>query len=263
MHLLMHHTTQEVAVFDGDDVRRLSLPSAEQEVLPGVPFGAFEQALTPAFWAARAFIEGPRGHLDPEPRGASLREEIAACLLGGYGIPAEVGWAAFVRLRDAGALDGGATIAQVTELLSTPLSFGSRSARYRFARQKSDALVRALDRLEQLHPLPDDDRALREALLELPGVGRKTASWITRNWRRSDHVAVLDVHICRACETAGVFPRGADPARRYLDLEQRFLSLAAALDVRASILDNLMWQTMRRLSRIVDRSWLHLRERRP
>ncbi|MDZ3993341.1 hypothetical protein PspTeo4_24872 [Pseudomonas sp. Teo4] len=41
-------------------------------------------------------------------------------------------------------------------------------------------------------------RALRDWLLELPGIGYKTASWVARNWLDADDVAILDIHILRA-----------------------------------------------------------------
>src|SRR3546814_6148465 len=87
------------------------------------------------------------------------------------------------------------------------------------------------------------------ALPILPGIGPKTASWIVRNRRASDHVAILDVHIVRACSAIGVFPEGAQPARRYADLEQRFLAFCEATQSRASAMDAVMWSTMRSLSR--------------
>ena len=40
----------------------------------------------------------------PRASGANLREELAACMLCGYGIPSEVGLAAFYGLRARGVL---------------------------------------------------------------------------------------------------------------------------------------------------------------
>ena len=60
------------------------------------------------------------------------------------------------------------------------------------------------------HPAPVVGVMLRDALTAIPGVGLKTASWAVRNHRASDSVAVLDVHIVRACEHLGVFPARSD-----------------------------------------------------
>jgi thermostable 8-oxoguanine DNA glycosylase len=208
--------------------------------------------------AARAFIEAPLGHLNAYRLGRTLQEEVAACLLGGYGMPAEIAVAAFERLRGEGAIASGTRRETIEALLSAPLDVMGRQVRYRFAKQKAGYLAEALVVLEELGPLPASDRGFRDALLALPGVGPKTASWITRNLRASDQVAILDVHICRACEAARVFSPGSNPARAYFQLEARFIEFAAAIDVRASELDNLMWQTMRRIGHRIGRVGPHV-----
>ena len=65
--------------------------------------------------------------------------------------------------------------------------------------------------------------------------------------RGSDRVAILDVHICRACSVIGVFPKKAEPAKDYRALETRFLEFAGAVSTRASLLDSVMWHVMRRI----------------
>src|SRR5688572_25699642 len=95
---------QVVLDVQGDDVRRLLLPSPSQKLMGSARWGAFEHPFTAAFWAARAFLEAPLGALENFRLGHTLRDEVAACLLGGYGIPAEVGLAAYARLQASGAL---------------------------------------------------------------------------------------------------------------------------------------------------------------
>ncbi|MGU3420797.1 8-oxoguanine DNA glycosylase [Methylobacterium sp. D54C] len=227
----------------------LDLPSPDGEVVPGVSWGRFDHPLTPAFWAAQAWQSdlptGPRFRL-----GATLAEEVAACLLGGHGAPAEVGLAAFVRVRDVLRAQSAETLApDVAErLLSEPLDVGGRKVRYRFARTRARYLSACLDGILDLDEASFGDAALRDVLTKLPGVGPKTASWIVRNRRASDDVAILDVHIVRACQVMGVFAAGADPVRGYRDLERRYLELCLGLGCRASVLDAVMWATMRRIS---------------
>lgn len=232
--------------------RELVLPSSETFVLPGVLWGAFDEVFTPAFWAGQAWIHAPTGRFERYRLGKTLREEVAACLLGGHGVIGEVGVAAFERLREAGLLQGEPSPALLEEALSVPLVLGSRTVRYRFARQKASYLAEALPRVDAL-PAGTLGRALRDALCGFRGVGPKTASWIARNWSDADDVAILDIHVCRACERAGVFVAGADPARDYYGLEARFLAFAGAIGVRPSVLDNLIWNAMRRLGRAVER----------
>jgi hypothetical protein len=86
----------------------------------------------------------------PLPLGRSLREELAACLLGGFGMRAEVGLAAFRRLRAEGLLEGTPTAATLEGALARPFADGERIFRYRYSRQKAAYLsgcLRAIDEL--------------------------------------------------------------------------------------------------------------------
>ena len=120
--------------------------------------------------------------------------------------------------------------------------------RYRFAAQRAEYLAGALAMLPSIEEVAISDVALRNALLGLPGVGPKTASWIVRNRRASDEVAILDVHIVRACRIMGIFPHAADPVRLYFELERRFLEFCRITGSAASSMDAVMWSTMRGLS---------------
>jgi thermostable 8-oxoguanine DNA glycosylase len=235
-----------------DRLRTLELPAAHARALPGVAWGRFDEFFTPAFWAARAWQFEPHRAFEPARLGTSLQEEVSACLLGGYGIPAEVGLAAYERIVKSGVLSSTATAFEIQQLLFEPLMVRGRRVRYRFYRQKARHLADSLERLRAWSTEPSDDRELRSSLAELPGVGLKTASWITRNWRASDAVAILDIHICRACSAMRVFDRQPSPSREYEELEERFLRFATAIGVRASVLDNLMWHTMRSIGHLLN-----------
>ncbi|MCU1273502.1 MAG: Integrase, partial [Bryobacterales bacterium] len=100
-----------------------------------------------------------------------------------------------------------------------------------------------------------------------PGIGLKTSSWVVRNHRASDAIAVIDVHILRAGRHIGLFPQNLNAQRHYRELEGLFLKFAVAIDVPAGQLDALMWDYMRRLSgaiadprarqlRLFDRDWM-------
>ncbi|MDR6623856.1 endonuclease III domain-containing protein [Caulobacter segnis] len=230
--------------------RFLDLPDPAVALMPGVRWGSFEHALTPAFWVSQAWLQDDGGDLSFE-LAPTLREEVVYCLLGGHGAPAEVGLAASKRVLDALAekADGVLGRDRIETMLLEPLWVNGKLIHYRFARQRAKYLTGALEGLRHLVDEELDDLALRDALRDLPGIGPKTASWIVRNRRASDRVAILDVHIIRACEHMGVFPRGANLARSYMDLERRFLEFCEVGGVRASVLDAVMWGTMRRLGR--------------
>lgn len=210
-------------------------------------WGRHEELCSPAYWAGQSWV-WQQTRPDHYRLGRSLEEEILACLLGGYGIPAEVGLAAYRRLRTVLQADPQRLLDAdaVGALLAEPLTIGDRKVRYRFHAQKARfvaASFRALDAIDR----EAADRALRDELTSLPGIGLKTASWIVRNWRGSDEVAILDVHILRAGRNLGIFPAELVVERHYRELERKFLAFAAQIGARASTLDSVMWMTMRQI----------------
>jgi hypothetical protein len=174
--------------------------------------------------------------------GTSLEEEVGACMLGGFGIPAQVANAAFRRLRDEGVFERGecSSPERIEGLLSSPLTDQGRPRRYRFARQKAGRLSAALEQLRAIAP-PREPLTLRNWLMTLPGIGPKTASWIVRNHTGSNDVGIIDIHIIRAGQAAGVFASSWQVSRDYFVFERAFLQWAAHGGVAASLLDACIW----------------------
>jgi N-glycosylase/DNA lyase len=235
-------------IIDGE-VKELSLPDPGEKVMEGVTWGEFGTFFTPAFWVVQAWLDGSQKRYSAYKLGDSLQEEVAACLLGGHGIPSEVGLAAFRTLRDKGLLrKDSLTLEELTVALREPLNIGGRDVHYRFWKQKSKYLWESLQAISQSE-LPKDHRAFRDWLIaKLPGVGPKTASWITRNWLSSDEVAIIDIHIQRAGMHAGFFDKNLSVDRNYSQMEERFLQFARAVGVRAAVLDTLIWRQMKDLT---------------
>lgn len=241
-------SNQRVTAMIGDNVRFFDLPPADARIGIGrLEWGRAEEIASPAYWASQAWMWGEE-HPTHYKLGRTLREELLACLLGGYGIPAEVGLAAFERVK---AIDGTDPTwllcpGRATELLLKPLDVNGRQVRYRFAAQKGRYLAAALRGFGGIDQ-DTDDRTLRDALVTLPGVGLKTASWIVRNWRGSDQVSILDIHIIRAARMLELFHEKWGAQRHYSQMEDAYLSFAKAIGSRPSILDSVMWMTMRQL----------------
>jgi len=232
----------------GGRTRNVSMPPADDEVLPGVLWGAFDELMTPAWWAGQCWQQDVLGRYADLKLGRNLTEELAACLLGGFGMPAELGLAAYSAVRAEGMLAVGSAVDALTleAVLMRPLAYGDGYRSYRFPRQKACYLAGCLKRLQNFCE-PESDRGLRDALATFPGVGLKTASWVVRNYRGSHAVAVLDVHILRAGRHVGLFPRRWTPQSHYSALESQFLAFASAIKVRAGLLDAVMWDFMRRM----------------
>src|SRR3546814_12685705 len=78
---------QHAIALIGGNHQRLELPDADAQVMPGVHWGRFEEALTPAFWVVQAWMQ--QASYQWENRlGKTLAEEVTGCLLGGHGAPA-------------------------------------------------------------------------------------------------------------------------------------------------------------------------------
>ena len=218
-------------------------PPPEAEVIPGVRWGNINAPMTPAFWKASAAMLPETGP-NALRAGDSLVDEMAVCLLSGFGIKAELAYAAYRRLRDRGLLAGKPEVAALEAALREPLQLGARAARYRFPTQKAKYLAGALEVFRSQVP-PVGDLELRAWLMGIEGIGAKTASFIVRNWLLSDQVAILDVHVIRAGTHMGLFRPSDRVESMYDRMERRFLDFARAINVRASILDLMIWGQMR------------------
>lgn len=236
---------QRAAIFLDKAVFQVELPAADAEVIPGVRWGAVEAFPTPAYWAYQVYARRVLGERINYKLGTTLKEEVGACVLGGHGIPARIGLAAFHHLKECGAFgDEPPTEALLLEWLSGALPVDGRMVRYRFAKQKARYLGAALQKLAIGEPPVESGRSLRDWLLAVPGIGYKTASWIARNWLDADDVAILDIHILRAGLLGRFFDSTLTVERHYLQLEEQFIRFSEGLGVRASELDALMWFEM-------------------
>ena len=234
-----------------NQVRDLVLPDSDEQVMPGIKWGHFDEFFTPAYWATQAWMAEQNGTYRSYKLGETLIEEIAACLLGGFGMASEMGMAAFRRIRDAGILSCCTTSEKtIYDLLREPLNISGRHCHYRYPKQRSKYLHRAIMRLNTEASVTRNDTDFRNWLLTFPGIGPKTASWITRNWLNSRSVAVIDIHIHRAGLLMGIFSPDQTLPRYYFEMEQSYLILAEAIGAHPAVLDNLMWQHMRRMNGI-------------
>lgn len=222
-------------------------PAPDCEVIPGVRWGRPEWVPSAAYWAVMGALASEEDGF--VSRDSTLKEQVGFCLLGGFGITAEMNHAVYDRLDGEGVfLPGALTSAFAIErLLKRPVEVNGRMIRYRFPNQRSARVSGAMRLLEEASPSPNDPKAFRNALMAIPGVGPKTASWITRNWLGSDEVAILDIHIIHAGRLIGLFDHRQKVERDYEAMEARFLEFAVAIEVKPSILDAVMWKSMRKL----------------
>jgi thermostable 8-oxoguanine DNA glycosylase len=227
------------------------LPDQDIELMPGIKWGHYCQLYTPAFWKFMYLSYGSQNDLNHHRLGSNIVEEVVACLLGGYGMPSELGLAAFKRLKEDSLINQGVEFHIIRKALSSPFEMEDGSIkRYRFYNQKSKYIYRFLKRDDLSSVLIHDDISFRNWLLTIDGIGFKTASWITRNWLQSENVAILDIHILRAGRIAGFFAETYDVTRKYLDLESNYIGFCKALEVRPSNMDAIIWNYMKKTNKL-------------
>jgi N-glycosylase/DNA lyase len=179
--------------------------------------------------------------------GRTLAEETVACLLGGFGLPAHVGLAAFEAVRAEGLISTHVPPSRrdLELVLTRPIVLDGASApvRYRFPAQRADRIARALQFLSE-HSPPRDGHALRAWLLNVPGVGPKTASWIVRNRHGTEGIAIIDVHVRRAGLAAGFFRPSWRLPRDYALFETAFDHVATIGGVSTAALDARIWRDL-------------------
>src|SRR5437868_2594397 len=128
--------TQTVAILTRTGTIQVEIPSSETFLLEGVRWGAVDAFPTPAYWQYQVIARRLAGRPAGYKLGRTLAEEVAACLVGGHGIPAGVGIGAYWKLRQLGALgESPPSEEQIKGWLGEPLLVGSRQVRYRFAAQ--------------------------------------------------------------------------------------------------------------------------------
>lgn len=177
-------------------------------------------------------------------------EEIIACMLGGFGFKAEIGWSAYLKLKNLGLIKRGVGYFPLEDALSQPLKVGDRWIRYRFPHQKAKYVYDFLRR-DDIDSAPiKNDLDFRSWLMTIKGIGPKTASWITRNYFRSDNVAVIDIHLYRAGILTGFVSPQLNVQKDYFEIERCYLEYCHSLMVKPSVMDIVMWTNMKKTNKI-------------
>ena len=78
--------------------------------------------------------------------GSNLKEEVVACLLGGYGLKAELGLLAFHRIKNLRLICQEASYEDIEDAISAPFKWEGRDIHYRFSRQKAKYIYGFLQR---------------------------------------------------------------------------------------------------------------------
>jgi N-glycosylase/DNA lyase len=223
------------------------MPDPDDLVMPGVCWGEPWTLFTPAYWLSQSWMTGLDKQTSSHHKaGGSLNEEIVFCMLGGNGVTAELATSAFEACRNSELITRLETsAAKWTTVLQQPLPLNGRFRRYRYPHKKGRFLAGAMAFLRDHSLNADHGKELRDNLLQIKGIGPKTAGWIARNYLDTDEVAILDVHLLRAGLLCDLFSPSQQVQRDYFAMEGRFIEFCHALNVRPAILDCLIWDHMR------------------
>ncbi len=231
--------------------RHLEEIQPNQELLPGISWGFYSKLYTPAYWKIQYLLHHKNDRFTINYRlGKDILEEVVACLLGGFGLKAEIGLAAFSRLKNNSQIREGEQFSSILLSLSDSFTINGKQLHYRFPKQKAKFIAEFLSRADLQNVPLHNDIAFRRWLLSINGIGPKTASWITRNFMDSENVAIIDIHIFRAGILAGLFSQHHDIQKDYFKLEEIFIRFCKALNVQPSKMDALMWLQMKESNRI-------------
>ena len=202
---------------------------------------------TKSYWEVQYFLDNSPCH--GYKLGSNLREEVVACLLGGYGLKAELGLMAFHRIKNLRLIRRETKLEELENAISAPFRWNGKEVHYRFSRQKSKYIFWFLQRndiddLERLSGI-----RLRDRLLTIKGIGLKTASWIARNYGNCEDVAIVDIHIYRAGRLAGFINPLWDIQKDYYKIEESFLDFCHSINALPSKMDSIMWNQMKESNR--------------
>ena len=198
-----------------------TIPRPTMEFMEGIKWGDYGELFTPAYWKVQYLMHSEDEKFDINYRlGENIFEEVVACLLGGFGLKSEIGLAAFHRLKMRDQIKESITHEEILISLKEPFLYNQKKVHYRFPNQKAKYIAEFLNRNDLKFIPLDNDMKLRDWLLSINGIGPKTAAWVTRNYLNSENVAIIDIHIYRACLIMGLYNKYYDIQKDYVKLER-------------------------------------------
>lgn len=202
---------------------------------------------TKSYWEVQYYLDD--SSYNDYKLGSNLREEVVACLLGGYGLKAELGLLAFHRIKNLRLIREGVRLEDIEDAISAPFRWKGKEVHYRFSHQKSRYIFYFLQRsdIDELENLSGS--RLRDKLMTIKGIGPKTASWIARNYSNCEDVAIVDIHIYRAGRLAGFVNPKWDMQKDYYKIEESFLDFCHSIHALPSKMDSIMWNQMKESNR--------------
>lgn len=241
---------QQVYFLSKDSESSKFIPDPHVKIFENITWGRFDEFFTPAFWSAQTwFFELQKDTALNYTLGNTFKEEVIACLLGGHGIPSEIGIAKFNQFIENQIFSkSNISLKEIENIMCEPMLLNGKLVQYRFAKQKAKYIHDAFFKIDSINEKEKSDIELRNFLLTINGIGHKTASWIVRNFRDSNNVAIIDIHLYRAGLLLGIFNANEKIDKHYLKMEEKFLLFCQKLEIQASKLDAVIWRVMKKIN---------------
>lgn len=219
---------------DSSESFRLEVNSDAWEV----PWGRHDEFGTAAYWVDQTIVGGYADEYETmDPVTA-----VVWGLLHGGGIKAESGNAFLEPVMALLEQQPTPTAEAIEAVLRTPTG---DVGRYRFPHIRGGYIAAAVDQLRR-DPPPDDPERFRRYLLDLRGVGPKTAALIVSGVTGGNAaVHINDIWLRRALIPAGVFRPEWQVDHDYDRFEDAFLQYARHGNVTPGALDWCIWELAR------------------
>lgn len=205
------------------------------------PLGSPDVFGTAAYWIYQWTLSPQMANSS----GRDLLEESIYCMLGGYGMTAEVSNAYYYKITNSSGTLTSLTSTKIEEILRTPINLNGKKIKYRYPKMKSEYIGEAIPQISELAKANISPSKLRDELVKIRGIGLKTASWIIRNHFGSTSVAVVDIHLLRAGIIAGFLKKEWKPEKDYHLIENAYLEFCNKFNLSPGGFDLLLWNQMR------------------
>ena len=219
---------------DSDESFRLEVNGDAWEV----PWGRHDEFGTAAYWVDQTIVGG---YADEYEAMDPLTAVVWGLLHGG-GIKAESGNAFLEPVMALLRQQPTPTVEAIEAVLRTPTG---DVGRYRFPHNRAVYIAAAVERLRR-DPPPDDPERLRRYLLDLHGIGSKTAALIVSGVTGGNAaVHINDIWLRRALIPVAVFRSEWQVDHDYNRFEDAFLQYARHGNVTPGALDWCIWELAR------------------
>ena len=148
--------TQTVEIQRNNNFETVHLPNPNDYLFDNLKWGSAFELFTPAYWKLQIIYFNEYFKNMHYRTGETFLEEVIYCLLGGFGMKAEIGYLFFKELKYRGIINEYSSIKDkkiIFNILNSPISLNGKKIRYRFPATKSEYIFNVFKKLNTLNHL--------------------------------------------------------------------------------------------------------------